>query len=436
MALIFLLAAAALSVEPTKLVLGKDAGAELTLRAPAGAKVTFSSSVGKVGDATRSGDVWTAHFTPPSLHSPSVALVLAQVDEGGDRDLYWLSIPLWGSDTMEIETRAGSKVEAMVAGERIGPVTADKNGVARLPMVVPPGVAKGTLRISDKLGNANEKPLDLEPPPFTRLRMAARDEAAAPGAAMELEIFVVHPDGTPDDDAKIEVSADAGQAEVHDRVAPGVYVMEYEAPEGKTGSASVAAKAEGQSATVEVPVRAEGAHRLWQSSLASQKRWSFSVGPIGGLGTTYDGQASGSILIEAALRLGSLPLEALVEVGYTSYEQSAQGAGTALAFASPTASFFQVGIRAERQMARGLDGHVALMFGGLDQSVDVRSTSAAASQSAWTPRLALAVGADLRLGPGRALAQVVVDTSGSGVAGLNGSVSGAQVQLGYLVTLH
>jgi len=117
--LIALLAAAALSAQPAKMVLGKDASADLTLRAPAGAKVTWSTSVGTVSDASRAGDAWHAKFNPPSLHSPSVALVLAQVDEDGDRELHWLAIPLSGSDTLEVETRPGSEVVALVAGARL-----------------------------------------------------------------------------------------------------------------------------------------------------------------------------------------------------------------------------------------------------------------------------------------------------------------------------
>jgi hypothetical protein len=42
----------------------------------------------------------------------------------------------------------------------------------------------------------------------------------------------------------------------------------------------------------------------------------------------------------------------------------------------------------------------------------------------------------LRLGPGRALAQVQVDSSASGIAGLGGSLSGVQAMLGYLVTVY
>ena len=80
---------------------------------------------------------------------------------------------------MEIETRPDSEVEAEVAGATIGPVTSDGRGIARLPMVVPPGVQTGRLRITDKLGNMNEKSISLDSlyPVAVALKVPLRDLA-------------------------------------------------------------------------------------------------------------------------------------------------------------------------------------------------------------------------------------------------------------------
>ncbi|TMA10006.1 MAG: hypothetical protein E6J86_16320, partial [Deltaproteobacteria bacterium] len=128
------LIAASLSAQPAQLVLGKDSGADVEIRASSGAKVTFSTTIGTVSGAQHEGGMVRARFNAPPLRVPSVALVLAQVEDGGGRDLYWLSIPLSGSDTMVIETKPGSKVEATVAGHMVGPVAAAENGNVRLPM--------------------------------------------------------------------------------------------------------------------------------------------------------------------------------------------------------------------------------------------------------------------------------------------------------------
>ncbi|MGZ6144187.1 MAG: hypothetical protein ACXWLM_12670, partial [Myxococcales bacterium] len=98
--------------------------------------------------------------------------------------------------------------------------------------------------------------------------------------------------------------------------------------------------------------------------------------------------------------------------------------------------FVQLGVRLGRQLVKGLDGHATLAFGAQSQSVDrTLATGPAVSQTAWTPRFAFALGANLRLGPGRALAQLQLDATGSEVAGLASSLGSAQILVGYLVTI-
>ena len=442
MALIAVLLAASLVADPARLVLGKDASAALTVRAPASAAVNLSASVGTVSAPQRDGDLWRARFTPPPLKAPTVALLLAQVEEGGARQLFWLSIPLSGADTMEIETRPGSKVSAEVAGVTVGPVIADKSGTARLPLTVPPGVAQGTLHIVDKLGNSSDRPLDLDPPPYSRVRVAARSAGASSAAPLELEIFVVKPDGTPDDDAKVGITADDGEVSIRKRIAPGVYLARYLASAGKSGAVHLEAKANGQLAAVDVPVavpRVIIAQPFWRSAQATQRPWSVSVGLLGGGGATFDGAGAGSVLLEAALRLEILPVEAVVDVGLSGFSEVTQYGATPTNAEKARAQsrLVQMGLRLGRELLSGLDGHATLLFGVQSQVIGrTFPTRTQVADDAITPRVALALGANLQLGPGRALLQLQLDSSASGVAGLAGSLGSAQAMLGYLVTVY
>ena len=442
MALIAALVAASLVADPARLVLGKNAGAELTLHAPAGASVTLSASVGTVSAARRDGDLWRAHFTPPPLKAPTVALLLAQVEADGASELSWLSIPLSGADTMEIETRPGSKVSAEVAGVTIGPVISDKSGTARLPMVVPPGVDRATLHIVDRLGNTTDKPLELEPPPFSRVRVASRSSGASASAPLELEIFVVKPDGAPDDGASVGITADDGEVEVRKRISHGVYLARYLASPGKSGAVHFEAKANGQLAAVDVPVTVPHviiAQPFWRSAQVAHRPWSVAVGLLGGGGVTFDGAAVGSVLLEAALRLEILPVEAIFDLGLSTFSEITQYGATPNNTERARAQSRQgeVGLRLGRQLARGLDGHATLLFGFQSQVVSrTLPNQTQLAQDDWTPRFGLALGANLELGPGRVLAQLQFDSSASGIAGLAGSLSSAQVMLGYLVTAY
>lgn len=438
-----LLLAASISASPTHLVLGKDAGADLEVRAPASAQVTFSTTVGTVTGAERRGEVVRARFHVPPLRAPSVALVLAQIDDGGGRELRWISIPLSGSDTMVIETRPGSRVEAQVAGRAQGPISADREGIVHLPMVVPPGVTQAMLKITDKLGNENEKPLDLEPPPFSRLRLAARAGRADAAAPVEVEIFVVKPDGTPDDEAQVTLASADGETSMHGRAGPGIYLAEYLASEGARGSAQLEASANGQLATMDIPVVASppGARRsFWRTALGPQRPWSVSAGLLGGLGHGFDGASSGTFLGEVAVRVESLPIELLLDLGGTFLSEISQYAATpSLAEkAKAHAWLVQVGARASRQaFIKRLDAFASFGVGLQRQSVQTTLPFylGQVDDSGTAARLAFGLGLAYRIGPGRALAQLQVDWASSQVARLAGSTSGFQGTIGYLVTV-
>jgi hypothetical protein len=440
MATLALLIAASLSAQPSQLILGKDAGADLEIRASSSAKVSFSTSVGTISGVQRHGDVVRARFNAPPLRVPSVALVLAQIDEGGDRDMSWLSIPLSGSDTMVIETKPGSKVEATVDGRVLGKGPAGDDGTARLPMVVPPGVRQATLKIIDRLGNANEKPLDLAPPPFSRVRLAARSESATPGSTLEVEIFVVKPDGTPDDEARVALSAPDGETKMRKRIGAGVYLAEY-VPEARSGTVQLETKANGQLATLDVPVRAMpgGSRSFWRTAMGPQGPWAVSAGLLGGLGSSFDGAGGGSVLAEVAMRVESYPVEVLLDVGGSFFSEISQyTAVPALAEQSKAHAWLgQVGVRGMFEVLRRLDVHASVAVGLQDQSVRTKLplNLGQFEDSGVSSRFALALGANYRIGPGRALAQVQFDWASSGVAQLAGSTSGVQGMVGYLVAI-
>ena len=443
MALIPLLAAAlALTAEPPRLVLGKDVSSILSVAAPEGAKAVFTTSVGRVAEQWRDGAFIRAKYEPPALPAPTVALVLAQVDDGEERSLSWLALPLSGSDTAELETRPGAQVEADIAGVHLGPVTADKKGVARLPLVVPPGQATATLKITDRLGNSSLKKLDLDPPPFSRLRLAARSASATVASPLEIEVFVVKPDGTPDRTARVELHADDGETESRGQPEPGVYLMRYHAPQGKTGTVRLEAKANGQLAALEVPValpRVILAQPFWQSALTSERPWSLSAGLRAGGGVTFDGSAALTVLVELALRLEVLPLEGLFQFGAGFFTEATQPGtpATTTERARAQARLAQLGVRANKQLLARLDGHAALLFGLQQQLVSTTLQSGTVLDlDAITPRVALQLGVNFRVGPGRALAELQFDSAASGIARLHGSTGGAQLLAGYAFTLY
>jgi hypothetical protein len=333
---------------------------------------------------------------------------------------------------MVIETRPGSKVEAVAGGRVLGQGSAQDDGTVRLPMLVPPGVRTAVLKITDKLGNTTEKPLDLAPPPFSRVRLAARSETAP----IEVEIFVVKPDGTPDDEAKVALAATDGEASVRKRIGPGVYLAEYEPPPGRAGTAHLEAKANGQLATLEVPLHAApaGARHARGSG-----PWSVSAGVLGGLGGAFVGATAGSVLAEVAMRIESYPLEALLDLGWTSQAEVSQYSGVPALTerAKAHAWLVQIGARGSHDVMRRLAMHGSLAVGMQNQKVRITLplNLGRFEDSGLSARLAIAAGVSYSIGPGRALAQVQLDWTSKRVAQLESSTSGLQGMVGYLVAI-
>ena len=429
--------AIALTSSPPSLVLGRDAGADFEVRAAATATVTITSSVGIVGEVRHESGVFRAHFTPPGLNAPTVALVLATIDDGGARKLSWLAVPMSGSDTLRLETRPGARLEADIGGKTFGPVTADKKGSVSLPVIVPPGVREATLHITDRLGNASDRPLDLEPPPFSRIRIAPRATTATSASPLEVEIFVVLSDGLPDRHVPVQLIADRGETSDTEPVAPGIYLAKYLAPAGaSTGSVVLEGKASAQLARTEVPLSAPRVILLqppWRSSLMSERPWTHALGVVGGGGATFDGAAAGTWMAEYALRLEYLPVEAIAQLGLSLFSPVSQGNGER---AHARSFLLNLGARLGYQLVKGFDTFAQLSFGVEDQFVKTRLPSGQVLDlDAAGPRAALAFGASWHAGAGRLMLEVQFDSTPGGLARLIGSLGAMQVLGGYLVTL-
>jgi hypothetical protein len=142
-----------------------------------------------------------------------------------------------------------------------------------------------------------------------------------------------------------------------------------------------------------------------------------------------------TILLEAALRLETLPAELLLELGAGFFSPVTQKAGIVTQRVRPSTRNAQLGLRLSRQPRGNLEGHAALVLGVQQQRVTVTEESGSYDFEALAPHAALSLGGHILLGPGRVLAQVQFDISPTNVEWLRGGLSGIQVLAGYLITL-
>ena len=134
--------ALSLSVDPSALVLGRDPSAELRIGAPAEVEeITATANVGKVEGVRRSpGGGFTARYRPPPERFPQVAIIAAVGRAGAVSLDGWVAVPLSGQGDARVPGEPGSDVSLRIGDQNFGPGRVGEDGIAVIPVVVPPGV--------------------------------------------------------------------------------------------------------------------------------------------------------------------------------------------------------------------------------------------------------------------------------------------------------
>jgi hypothetical protein len=176
-----------------RLVLGRasDVGMRITSATPI-TSLDLSASVGRVERIVQiTNKRWAARYVPPDSYMPQVAIIAARaraVDKG--RPLIgWRALRLWGKALVRVRAKSGEKVMVQVGPGQFGPVRANSDGIAVVPVVVAPGA---------RFGWHGNNRLKLDLPGFKRLH-GVLSRAHVDGAKVEtvtLYLFAVRADGT------------------------------------------------------------------------------------------------------------------------------------------------------------------------------------------------------------------------------------------------
>ena len=434
-----------LSAAPDMLTLGKDQAARIEIRVtgffgrsvPA-SRLSLSTNVGAIGEPQRIGEgTFTAQFTPPRSRAPSVAIIAADAEAEGEHVLGWLALPLAGSDSMTLETKPHASVHLRIGDREFGPVVANAKGEVHVQVVVPPGVEKATMHVEDPLGNAADRQLDLDPPPFPRMRVLPVGPAhAATGDTLDMEAFVVRADGSPDPDAAVTASAERGDIDVS-RNRSGIVAVSWQPPRSGSGQSGIEVEALGERAQLRASF-APGARRPHRSFAGAFG--AASAGLIASGGNTFGGVPDLGATAELAVPIAGTPFEALLDVGgvgwFSTSERAPDPFGGFTEQAKAAAVLTQIGVRATRSF-EAADLHVALLVGGQQTWVTANTPGAPAldrSTSALAVRGGAAFGGSWHVGPGRFLVQAHLSLAPS-VGGLEHPLSGIALEAGYLLPL-
>ena len=149
---------------PERLVLGRDNSATIRYQAPKDARLRFYINTGRI-DVHRFAGIAT--YTTPTWKYPQLAIMAVFDIDTGCHD--WLSFPLLGCPTIQTKTEHGALVSVQVGQKRYGPVRADDQGNAPVEVDVPPGVVTVQTIVQDRMGNTSITDTDLRVPALNHL---------------------------------------------------------------------------------------------------------------------------------------------------------------------------------------------------------------------------------------------------------------------------
>ncbi len=225
-----------IAADPPRLLLGRDGGAELKVVAPADVEeLSLSTSAGKIEGLRRlPGGGFTARFRAPSEHVPQVAIVAAQGRSPRGAEDGWLAIPLSGQGDARVRAAPGSEITLTIGDRRFGPRRAGEDGVAVIPVVVPPGVREA---------HHGFKPIDLHVPE-TPLLHAVIDRASVAADRQEqvrVVAYVVAPHGAARRGDGPVFEATRGTVSATERE-PGAVQAVWTLPPGRAGEERLAVR--------------------------------------------------------------------------------------------------------------------------------------------------------------------------------------------------
>lgn len=195
-----------------RLILGRTPSAVLTIAIDEEERwrpLRIAVSAGSVSEPEQvCPGIWEATYTPPATRFPQL-VTAALWREGLGQEVAVVRFPLHGATRLPVKADPGAEVAVEVAGERFGPVAAGADGLAPVPIVVPPGAREA--RVLVRRGDEGaERRVKLDAPAASRsLAVALLPPDGAPASVLPRLVLVQ--DGGPRlDPAKVRVVASAG----------------------------------------------------------------------------------------------------------------------------------------------------------------------------------------------------------------------------------
>jgi hypothetical protein len=215
--------------EPARLVLGREPGADLTIQVPPEVEeISVTASVGRIEGVHRlPAGGFAARFRPPTERFPQVAIVAVTAHGPSGPLDGWLAIPLSGQGDARVRASPGQIITLRVGERTFGPAVAGEDGLAVIPVVVPPGVREA---------HHGFRPVDLHVPETPLVHAVAHRATVQADRAEQVRVvaYVVAPHGAARRGDEPVLEPSRGSVSVSPREA-GAFEVVWTLPPGAAG---------------------------------------------------------------------------------------------------------------------------------------------------------------------------------------------------------
>lgn len=227
------------ALNPPQVVLGQDRTASIrfslsnTSEYSGTPDLQVRATAGVISNTTYLGNgQFSALYTPPDVAYPHTALITVSDKRAPTETYGYLSVPLVGkTDFPRRNLPANASVILRIAGREFGPYSTDGNGSVSIPVIVPPGIDKGT-QIVVANGRTTESSIDLKVPATRRVALIpVHDGIPGDGVnSISLRAAVMDPTGAADPTASVRFTASSGEVSAVRHEGNGIYAVTYKPP--------------------------------------------------------------------------------------------------------------------------------------------------------------------------------------------------------------
>lgn len=221
------------TVTPARLTLGEDATATISVRlasgdrqALTGVDLDIRASAGSVENITHlGGGQFSALYRVPTTTNPQTVLITVVDRADPQHSLAAIALPMAARSILTVNGTPKSEVVVKIGEHQFGPVPADKRGVAKVPVLLQPGVTNAEKLSVTADGQSVREPLDLKLPEAPRIGLFPTPTGVPADARVQVLVHasVILPDGKPDTTAQVQFTTSAGVVGPARHLGGGIY---------------------------------------------------------------------------------------------------------------------------------------------------------------------------------------------------------------------